>query len=250
MENSELLVANIGWSPNGWKGFDKEMFKNRKLYQFDYIKNTGFGHELWNFYENFGKNVYFGDIEIKPKSFISGTIFFVSKFVDPQNPSLQKSRFYLVGIYGDAIYEPDGFHTGTRVIDLLPDYAIENIKKIVETGDWKGNNPEKHLQHLDRILKGEEYVAKLVSSKRYSTTFLSIKYNGYIELNPEDLGVDSFGQWKITYQLTPDKADKLLDIAIFRHKRVAKGEVIASEPIRKQAADIASKLKRIRKRIR
>jgi len=248
MDDKNLLVANIGWSFKGWRGFDEEMFNRKKLYKFDYITNTGFGHEVWNFYDGFGKNVYFGHIESSLQKFTSGVVLFVSKYIDPQDPSPKRSRFYFIGVYGNAIYEPQGFHTGTKVIDLLPEYAIENIKDIVNTENWKGNNAEKHVRYLNDILNGKEYIASLVASKKYSTVFLPIRYNGYVELEPEDIGVKDFKEWKITYKITPEKATRLLDIAIIRHERVIKDEigVISPQPIKEKAIEIVSKLKKVK----
>lgn len=74
MLDTDIMVAKIGWSFNNWRGFDQEMFKNRLLYDFEYIRNTGFGHELWNFYEGFSKNNYFGHIEGNPANFTSGIV--------------------------------------------------------------------------------------------------------------------------------------------------------------------------------
>lgn len=249
MEDTGLLVANIGWSSKGWQGFDEEMFKNRKLYKFDYIVNTGFGHELWNFYEHFGKNVYFGHIESNPQKFTAGTVFFVSKYIDPSNPSPKKSRFYFVGVYGYTLYNPQGFHTGVKVIDLLPEKVVNNIRRIVNTGNWKGNNPTKHIEYLRAILEGEEYIARLVASKKYSAVFLPIQYNGYVELDPQDIGVKDFREWKITYKITPEKAARLIDIAIFRHEQVINNELGITPPehITKKAIEIVSKLKRVKK---
>ncbi|WP_297513944.1 hypothetical protein [Thermococcus sp.] len=249
MEDNGLLVTNIGWSPRGWQGFDDEMFKNRNLYQFDYIVNTGFGHELWNFYEHFRKNVYFGHIESNPQKFTAGTVLFVSKYIDPRDPAPGRSRFYFVGVYGHALYDPQGFRTGVRVIDLLPEEAVNNIKKIVETGNWRGNNPTKHINYLKSILEGEEYTARLVASKKYSTVLLPIQYNGYVELDPQDICVKDFREWKITYKITPEKAIRLIDIAIFRHERIINNELEITPPkhIRKKAIEVVSKLKRIKK---
>ncbi|BAD86068.1 hypothetical protein TK1879 [Thermococcus kodakarensis KOD1] len=248
MLDTDIMVAKIGWSFNNWRGFDQEMFKNRLLYDFEYIRNTGFGHELWNFYEGFSKNNYFGHIEGNPANFTSGIVLFVSKFIDPRDPRPRGSSLYLVGLYGNAIYEPNGFKTGTRIVDLLPDYAVEHIENLVQMRSWKGKDPDRHLEYLERLLDGEEYTARLVASKKYSTAFIP-RYNGYVEIDKTDIGVEEVKQWKFTYRIPLENALRLLDIAIFRHERIARNEVEESVPgeLRKQAIEIATRIKRVKK---
>ncbi|MDI3476034.1 MAG: hypothetical protein PWQ79_1803 [Thermococcaceae archaeon] len=175
-------------------------------------------------------------------------MLFVSKFIDPRDPRPRGSSLYLVGVYGNAIYEPNGFKTGTRIIDLLPDYAVEHIKDLVQTGSWKGRDPDRHLEYLERLLGGEEYTARLVASKKYSTAFFP-GYYGYVYITEDDIGVDQFGQWKFTYKISQEKAVTLLERAIFQHERIAKNEV--EEPIpnesRKQAIEITARIKRVKK---
>lgn len=107
------------------------MFKNRFFYDFEYIRNIGFGYELWNFYEGFSKNNYFGYIEGNLVNFILGIVFFVLKFIDFWDLRFRGSLLYLVGLYGNVIYEFNGFKIGMRIVDFLFDYVVEYIENFV-----------------------------------------------------------------------------------------------------------------------
>ena len=115
------LVWRLTWSSNGYRGWDHFTYKEwlyGKRPGFGYVKDYGFGHEWWNFYEGFSDGYYYGyapPIHFRrPKRFINGgVIFYIT------NPPLS-TQWYLVGVYGQAvILEKPEFNV--VLWDLVPD---------------------------------------------------------------------------------------------------------------------------------
>jgi len=174
------IVANIAWAYNRWKGFDEKGFKKREKYGFEYVKQTGFAHEWWNFYEDFDPECYYGHVESRGKlsKFNNGgLVLFISRNVEDNN-------FYFVGFYGNAEYSESGFRTGKTLRDLLPSEFKETLKNSIETGRISG----KHADYLRTILfeSPEEVTSKFRARKVHSTVFLE---EGYVQISSADLGI-------------------------------------------------------------
>ncbi|AFL95923.1 putiative protein kinase 2 [Thermococcus cleftensis] len=203
----DKLVAKINWSFNRWKGFDWEAFRKKYESGFEFVRQTGYAHEWWNFYEGFSPDKYYGVILKRPKRFHRGIVLFVS-----MNPL--DGRWYFVGFYCDAVRPPSDASTGVPVRNLLPDEVIRDLEELLRTADWE----DRHLEYISRVLSGEEYLGTLVAPKEYSASFLP---EAYVEVFPEDLGVGRLGgQWKITYKITGAQVQRLLEEAKRRHETI------------------------------
>lgn len=210
------IVANIAWAHNRWRGFDRLDDKIREKYGFEYVKQTGFAHEWWNFYEDFDSEYYYGHVESRGKlsKFNNGgLVIFVSRNVDDNN-------FYFVGFYGDAEYSESGFRTGKILRDLLPTEFKETLKNSIETGRISG----KHADYLRTILfeSPEEVTSKFRARKVHSAVFLE---EGYVQISSADLGIKKFGQNKVIYigeneSIKPEKIFNLLLKAKHRHEDI------------------------------
>ena len=224
----DKLVAKVNWSFNRWKGFDWESFQRRHQSGFDFVRETGYAHEWWNFYEGFSPDKYYGFILNKPRRFYKGITLFIS--MNPLN-----GRWYFVGFYCDAVRPPTYASTGVPVRDLLPAEVIKMLEESVRMGGIS----DKHLDYVHRVISGEEeFLGILVAPKECSASFLP---EAYVEVHPEDIGVERLeGQWKITYKVTRSQIERLLEEAKRRH------EVIDSEEAREIVRRIDRALKKLR----
>ena len=198
------IAGIVAWSHNRWKGFDKDGYRKRRKYGFRFVRETGIAHDWWNFYEGFDEKWYYGHIEWgqkAPTRFKEGLILFISRNIDDK-------KFYFVGFYGDA--EVGEFNTKKKIHELLPEEYKEKLPEIiseVKTGDFR--------EHLEMISRGEiEYKGNVRAAKEKSAIFRE-----YIEVKPEDLGVERFGQWSFRY-LSKDLTTKLLEKAKTLHERL------------------------------
>lgn len=198
------IAGIIAWSNSGWKGFDKDGYRKRRNYGFRFVRETGIAHDWWNFYEGFDEKWYYGHIEWgrkAPTRFKKGLILFISRNIDDK-------KFYFVGFYGDA--EVGEFNTKKKIHELLPKEYEEKLPEIiseVKTEDFR--------EHLEMISRGEiEYKGNVRAAKEKSAIFRE-----FIEVKPEDLGVERFGQWSFSY-LSKDLTTKLLEKAKTLHERL------------------------------
>jgi len=224
----DKLVAKVNWSFNRWKGFDWESFQRRHQSGFDFVREMGYAHEWWNFYEGFSPDKYYGFILREPRGFHKGITLFIS--MNPLN-----GRWYFVGFYCDAVRPPTYASTGVPVRDLLPAEVIKMLEESVRMGGIS----DKHLDYVHRVISGEEeFLGILVAPKECSASFLP---EAYVEVHPEDIGVKRLeGQWKITYKVTRSQIERLLEEAKRRH------EVIDSEEAREIVRRIDRALKKLR----
>lgn len=230
------IVANIAWAHNRWKEFDEEGFKKKDRYGFEYVKQTGFAHEWWNFYEGFDPEYYYGHVESKGKlsKFNRGLILFISRNIEDGN-------FYFVGFYGDAEYSESGFKTGKTLGELLSDDFKEYLKASIETGKIS----KKHTDYLKKTLfeSPKEVTSKFRARKAYSAVLLE---EGYVQISSEDLGIKRFGQNKVIYigeneSIKPEKIFNLLLKAKQRHEELLNNSEISDEK-RQEAENIIKKI--------
>ncbi len=232
------IVGVIAWSHTRWKGFDREGFEKREKYGFPYVKETGTAHEWWNFYEDFDDKFYFGHIETGRKKLTklhTGIIIFVSRNINDGN-------HYFVGFYGRGEYNADGFNTGKKVADLLP----EDVKDILNKKLERGEISEEFAKYVKEGLnENTEYVATIRGEKSFSAVFDS---EGYVRVVPEDLSVKQFGQWKFTYigdtteeRVKPEKIRQLLLMAKQKHEELLQRPDI-SEDRKKEIQEIIGKI--------
>ena len=230
------IVANIAWAHNRWKEFDEEGFKKKDRYGFEYVKQTGFAHEWWNFYEGFDPEYYYGHVESKGKlsKFNRGLILFISR-------NIEEGNFYFVGFYGDAEYSESGFKTGKTLGELLSDDFKEYLKASIETGKIS----KKHTDYLKKTLfeSPKEVTSKFRARKAYSAVLLE---EGYVQISSEDLGIKRFGQNKVIYigeneSIKPEKIFNLLLKAKQRHEELLNNSEISDEK-RQEAENIIKKI--------
>jgi hypothetical protein len=106
-------VGKIAWSYNNWRGIDEETsgkWRKEKCESHEFVCETGFAYEWWNFYEGFDNDYYYGHIEwvnqSPPEDFKNGLILFISK--------KPKGRMYFIGFYGGADISSTSYDTGKR----------------------------------------------------------------------------------------------------------------------------------------
>ncbi len=195
-----FLAWRIYWSESGYRGWDHQLYmrwlRNRAIGTHQYVREHGFGHEWWNFYEGFSKEFYYGyapPIHSRKPTRCSrfGAIFFVS--LNPLN-----GVWYLVGVYGEAelLNEQE---LGIRPID----YVSEEYRR------W--------LAEQTKLELGRDHGLFLLKApKKYSTVLPRP-----MPLNmEEDLGIRFFGQAWFKY-LKADQALTLLEKAIGYVRRLA-----------------------------
>lgn len=117
-----FIAWKVTWSRNGYVGWDHESYFDwlrTRSAGFGYVREHGFGHEWWNFYEGFHDEYYFGYAPIihslVPKDFMDGgVIFFLSR-----HPAY--GVWFLVGIYGGvSILSSNDLLQGT-LLDHVPE---------------------------------------------------------------------------------------------------------------------------------
>jgi len=224
MENEKMesetigMVGILAWSHNRWKGFDNEGFNKRDKYGFKYVKQTGIAHEWWNFYEDFDEKYYIGYIETKGRKlkFRSGLIIFISRNVNDGN-------HYFVGFYGRGEFSEQGFKTGKKMVELLPDsYKI-----------WARALRGEYAGDVRDILSGREYEAGYRGEKDVSTL---LDEEGYVKVTAGSIGVKKFGQWCYTYIEAEKKVKikKLFIEALKRHISLLDRDEIKSDAERRR----------------
>ena len=99
-----------------------------KSSSFGYVKDYGFGHEWWNFFEGFSNEYYYGYAPplhaMKPRRFGKGVIFFISR-----KPRYE-GGWFLVGVYGRAELLQEPFDPGYSLWDTIPAEYKKEILKI------------------------------------------------------------------------------------------------------------------------
>ena len=116
--SDSIIFAQIGWSDNGWQGFDEESSQKSQNSGFRYIKEEGISHEWWNFFD-YGDDFYYGWIQFRGNSLQfnqNGLVLFSSI-----NPDTKK--YYLIGFYGATEY--GNFHVPINPIDTIHDSSIK-----------------------------------------------------------------------------------------------------------------------------
>jgi len=208
------IVAKIAWSHNRWKEFDKEGYKKRGQYNYQFVEETGYAHEWWTFYEKFSEKYYYGHVELKGKKprkeFKNGLIPIISY-------NINDKKIYLVGFYGNAEFKGSGFNTERKMIELFPDDCIDDLKlSIKETGDKWGV--------LEDILNGKRnYEGDIRAPKELSTVF---DEEAYIPIDSKkDLNIKRLGQVVYSYigdneTVSPANIYKLLLRAREKHKEI------------------------------
>ena len=44
-----IMTVNIAWNSNNWRCPSLRNFNNRNRYNFEFVRDFGFGYEFWNF---------------------------------------------------------------------------------------------------------------------------------------------------------------------------------------------------------
>ncbi len=197
-----FLAWRIFWSESGYRGWDSRLYRRwlegRLSGGHGYVREHGFGHEWWNFYEGFSNEYYYGyapPIHSRGPRRCSrfGAIFFVSL-----NPFIR--GWYLVGVYGlgQILARQE---IGIRLIDHMADKQLRFLAESTKS--------ELLVDHGTFLLK---------APKKYSTVLPKP-----MPLNmEEDLGLKFFGQSWFKYT-DSEKALALLNKAINYVKRLGEG---------------------------
>lgn len=211
MRNDEPIgiVAKIAWSFNGWKSVGLREFELRNRYSYSFVKKVGYGHEFWNFNEEFDPEFYYGHLEVGKKSINKlkgkkGLIIFISK-----NPV--ENEWYFVGFYGNGEYLKDGYHTQKKIVHLLPKKIIEHLKNVLETTNTVITQKKEDIKikdYIRRVLASvgkESFIANLRGEKRLSTVF---DEDAYVKISEGDIGsVKTLrGRWSFIYIGQNEKA--------------------------------------------
>ena len=198
---------------------------------FGYVARYGFGHEWWNFYEDFSNEYYYGYAPpihaIKPRKFRNGgAIFFISKH--PRG-----SGWHLVGVYGHAEVLEKPIDVG-----VLWDYVPEQYRsEIVESTRKKLMGED-----LDPFESPTYFILR--AKKDYSTPMPRP-----MPINlPEDVGVRFLGTAACKY-LELNRALALLDKAVeYASSFIGMGEM-NKKGLWADPAEVVRRLRRLRKHL-
>ncbi len=223
------VIWKVFWSSNGYRGWDHEMYRvwlYGQRSEFGYVARYGFGHEWWNFYEDFSNEYYYGYAPpihaIKPRRFRNGgAIFFISK--RPRG-----SGWHLVGVYGYAEVLEKPVDVG-----VLWDYIPEQYRgEIVESTRKKLMGED-----LDPFESPTYFVLR--ARKDYSTPMPRP-----MPIDPEDVRGRFFN-----YLKEPNRALALLDKAIEYASSFINKEEINKRGLWADPAEVIRRLRRLRKHL-
>ena len=210
MRDEEIIgiVSKIAWSHNQWRGACEEDFNRRKEYGFKFVQLLGYGHEFWNFYENFDDERYYGSPshvmsksgEIPNFSDRDGLIVFISK-----NPEDRKQ--YFIGFYGKGRSVRGLVNVGEKIINLLPERVREHIEDLINDEREMDSLSREEKEILGRIRGIKEYIKEvargdplkmqLIGEKKFSTL---LDEEGYVMVSGSDIGVKRIdGSWSYAY---------------------------------------------------
>lgn len=189
-----FLVWKIYWSESGYRGWDRYLYERwyegRVVGSHRYVREHGFGHEWWNFYEGFSEDYYYGYAppihSMRPTRCPRfGAIFFIS--LNPFN-----GAWYLVGVYGLG-----------KILDKqeISIVLMDHVPKDQATRLAPATKSELSIDHGTFLLK---------APKKYSTVLprpMPLKME-------EDVGVRFFGQAWFKYIDDEGRAVVLLEKAI------------------------------------
>lgn len=123
--SDSIIFAKIGWSTNGWQGYDEKSSQNRESFGFRFIKETGIAHEWWNFF-NYGDEYYYGFLQQvgKPSKFEdNGLMLFSSINFETKKPCF-------IGFYGGAKYGI--FNPPIDFVNTISDPGIRSeVEKVI-----------------------------------------------------------------------------------------------------------------------
>ena len=223
-----IIISKIAWSYNGWTGFDKEGYRNRKQYGFKHVKKFGLAHEWWSFHD-FGGDYYFGHIEIgekEVKAFTNNGLILIASV------NLEENNYNLVGFYGKA--EWGKYLLPMSLWETLSQDDKEMLSKEAESGLIEKDGPDELKERTSLNWRGQ---------KEYSTLFKT-----FIPFDPKDFGVPLWGRAPyIIVGKNPDKFTKksmkeLLVQALDEHKKLL---TTSSETEKTEIESIIGKIERI-----
>ncbi len=228
------FVVKVGWSNNGWTGFDEELFKEEsERPDHRYVKSLGFGHESWNFYEDFNKEWYYAQVQLHvtpKKPMYNGVVLFISK--NPKN-----EKMFFTGIYGYAKFGI--FRTDKSVIELLPENYKKNIDNMIK--ELETDEPKRALD-LKNLKNGDPYISNFQGLKEFSTIFAS---EAYIEVFLEDFGILRFGSAPFFYISIEDKCKPFLALNLLEKAKESHIELMKNLKARSKKETIQTIINKI-----
>lgn len=133
--SNTILFAKIGWSLNGWQGFDKISSTNKDNFGYKYVKENGIANEWWNFYD-YGDEYYYGWIQApgSPTRFTDGGLVLFASV------NYSTKTFCFIGFYGNAEY--GDFVPPKEILSTIEDPEIKNEYspklKEIKSLQWRG----------------------------------------------------------------------------------------------------------------
>jgi hypothetical protein len=230
---SPIGMGKIAWSYNDWRGMDKNTsetwrgLKDKSFYEF--VRETGFAYEWWNFYEGFDENYYYGSIWNVPKGLKNGLILFISRSPDDGD-------MYFIGFYGGADVLSEPYDTGKKIDELIPE---ELKNELID--HWRKKSPKsKHCQELlDAVRKGETLKLGIRAKKELSAVF---RKDNYIRVRQVEAFGKELGMANFSSDIDPERVRKLLERALEEHEKLLQN---ASEPEKKYAEEVIKKISKI-----
>ncbi|RLE66703.1 MAG: hypothetical protein DRJ47_01665 [Thermoprotei archaeon] len=197
---NSFLVWKVAWSSCGYRGWDPTEYKkwlSSRSSSFGYVKNYGFGHEWWNFFEGFSDEYYYGYAPplhaMKPSRFRKGVIFFISR-----KPGY-KGGWFLIGVYGRAELLQEPFDPGYSLWDTIPPEYRGEIREVTRKELIGGSASTYSPPSLFLLRARKEYSTPMPAPMPLSLHF--------------DVGVKGLGNAFFTY-IEEDKAIHLLEKAV------------------------------------
>ena len=120
--SDSIIFAKIGWSENGWQGFDQNSSSNKQSFGYKYVREEGIANEWWNFYD-YGDNYYYGRIQAQgnPSHFRNnGLVLFASV-------NYETKKYNFIGFYGSTEY--GRFTLPKNSLDTIQDLEIKKRHK-------------------------------------------------------------------------------------------------------------------------
>ncbi|MFW9876469.1 MAG: AAA family ATPase [Candidatus Thorarchaeota archaeon] len=169
-------VVKIAWADNGWEGFDQRGFKNKDKYGYEFVKNYGYAHEWWNYYEGFDTDYFYGRVEMRTpsKKIDDCIVIFIAK-------NIYNDKFFFIGFYDGANYKE--IEIDDELLELLPRTYIESIDK-----------------------EKDEYIISVFNNRKFDSNFQALKAQStsfdsaaYLEVESNEVGIERFGQAAFSY---------------------------------------------------
>ncbi len=169
-------VVKIAWADNGWDGFDQRGFESKDKYGYAFVKEHGYAHEWWNYYEGFDSDYFYGKVEMRTpsKKINDCLVIFISK-------NIYNDKFYFIGFYDGATYKE--LEIDFKLLELLPRTYIDSVD-------------EEKDEYIISVFNNRKFGSNFQALKELSTSFDSA---AYLIVESNEVGMEKFGQAAFSY---------------------------------------------------